>query len=92
MCRKVVVWLQIKISPSNIFQKMLLLEKYIQNCQACFGLSECEWVNTYIVTYSAVVQSSCVAEHLFLQYFHWPYWLVFGVSPLSKNKVRLVLF
>ena len=27
---------------------MLLLEKYIQNCQACFGLSECEWVNKYI--------------------------------------------
>ena len=33
----------INISPSNIFQKMLLIEKYIQNCQACFGLSECEW-------------------------------------------------
>ena len=23
---------------------MLLIEKYIQNCQARFGLSECEWV------------------------------------------------
>ena len=36
----------INISPSNIFQKMLLIEKYIKNCQACFGLFECEWVNT----------------------------------------------
>ena len=34
----------INISPSNIFQKMLLLEKYYQNCQACFGRSRCEWV------------------------------------------------
>ena len=24
---------------------MLLVEKYIQNYQACFGLFECEWVN-----------------------------------------------
>ena len=23
---------------------MLLLEKYFQNCQACFGHSECLWV------------------------------------------------
>ena len=23
---------------------MLLLEKYYQNCQACFGLSKCKWV------------------------------------------------
>ena len=35
-----------KISPSNIFQKILLLEKYYQNCQACFGRSECEWVKS----------------------------------------------
>ena len=34
----------INISPPNIFQKMLFLEKYYQNCQACFGLSKCEWV------------------------------------------------
>ena len=32
-------------TPSNIFQKMLLVEKYIQNCQASFGLFECEWFN-----------------------------------------------
>ena len=38
----------INISPSNIFQKMLLIEIYIQNFQACFGLSECEWVNPHI--------------------------------------------
>ena len=37
----------INISPSNIFLEMLLLEKYMQNCQAFFGRSECEWVNTY---------------------------------------------
>ena len=24
---------------------MLLLEKYFQSCQACFGRTECEWVN-----------------------------------------------
>ena len=28
---------------------MLLLEKYFQNCQACFGRSECEWVK-YVIT------------------------------------------
>ena len=37
----------IKISPSNILQKMLLFEKYYQNCQACFGRSKCEWVNIH---------------------------------------------
>ena len=42
--RRVVGNVVINISPSNIFQKMLLVEKYIQNCQACFGLFECEWV------------------------------------------------
>ena len=26
--------------------KMLFLEKYYQNCQACFGRSECEWVKS----------------------------------------------
>ena len=26
---------------------MHLLEKYFQNCQACFGRSECEWVKEY---------------------------------------------
>ena len=31
-------------SPSQIFQKMLLLGKYYQNCKACFGRCECEWV------------------------------------------------
>ena len=35
----------INITPSNIFPKMRLIEKYIRNCQACFGLFECEWVN-----------------------------------------------
>ena len=24
---------------------MLLLEKYFQNCQACFGCYKCEWVD-----------------------------------------------
>ena len=32
-------------SPSNISQKMPLQVKYFQNRQACFGRSECEWVN-----------------------------------------------
>ena len=27
------------------FQKILLSKKCYQNCQACFGCSECEWVN-----------------------------------------------
>ena len=31
---------------SNIFLKMLFSVKYFQNCQACFGRPECEWVNT----------------------------------------------
>ena len=35
----------INISPSNISQKMPLQVKYFQNRQACFGRSECEWVN-----------------------------------------------
>ena len=43
-CLRVVVWLMINISPSNISQKMPLQVKYFQNCQACFGRSECEWV------------------------------------------------
>ena len=38
---RVVVNVVLNISPSNIFQKMLLVEKYIQNCQACFGVFEC---------------------------------------------------
>ena len=42
--RRVVVWLPINISPSNVFQKMLLKVIYFQICQACFGCSECEWV------------------------------------------------
>ena len=36
-----------KISPANIFQKMLWFEKYYQNCQASFGRSKCEWVNIF---------------------------------------------
>ena len=28
---------------------MFLLDKYFQNCQACFGRSECEWVNGLII-------------------------------------------
>ena len=39
------VRLLINISPSNFFQKMLLIEKYYLNCQACFGRYKCEWVN-----------------------------------------------
>ena len=31
-------------SPSNIFQKMLSLERYGKICLACFGHSKCEWV------------------------------------------------
>ena len=38
---RVVGNVMINISPSNIFQKILLKDKYIQNCQACFGLFEC---------------------------------------------------
>ena len=52
-----------KISPVNIFQKMLCFEKYYQNCQASFGRSKCEWVKVlipfakYILTYMhALVQ------------------------------------
>ena len=30
---------------------MLLFEKYYQNCQACFGRSECEWVNIFLFLY-----------------------------------------
>ena len=45
----------INISSSNIFQKMFLIEKYIQNCQAGFGLFECEWVK-------AVTSTQCITE------------------------------
>ena len=47
--RWVFVWPIINISRSNIFQKMLLLGKYIQNRQALFGWSECEWVKVCTV-------------------------------------------
>ena len=62
ICGRVVVWLLTNISRSNIFQKMLLLEKYIQNCQACFGLSECEWVKytTFIHSLITTIQDSNV--------------------------------
>ena len=40
------MWCLMKISPANIFQKMLWFEKYYQNCQASFGRSKCEWVKT----------------------------------------------
>ena len=29
---------------------MLLLEIYFQNCKACFGRSECEWVKNWYCT------------------------------------------
>ena len=45
----------INISPSNIFQKMLLLEKYYQNCQACFGRSKCEWVNQMFIVCRVII-------------------------------------
>ena len=56
------------MSPSDIFQKMVLVEKYFQICQACFGCSECEWVNveafgTYafaeIATLTLQAQKTC---------------------------------
>ena len=46
------------IFPSNIFQKRLLLDRYFQNCQACFGRSECEWVNRLDTTYRPDVSKS----------------------------------
>ena len=47
---RVVVWLLLNISPSNVFQKMLLLVKYFQNGQASFGLRmglECQHVKLF---------------------------------------------
>ena len=36
---------------------MLLLEKYFQNYQACFGRSECEWVNILIYDFFSAAKN-----------------------------------
>ena len=53
---------------------MLLLEKYYQNCPACFGCSECEWVkgdHTQITT----IHKQLVIEirQNMLKQCHWNY-------------------
>ena len=37
-------------TSTNISPEMGLLEKIIQNRQACIGRSECEWINPLILT------------------------------------------
>ena len=42
---RVVIWFVTNISPSNIFQEMLVSEEHMQNHQAFFGCPECEPFN-----------------------------------------------
>ena len=44
---------------------MLLLEKYFQNCQACFGRSECEWVKD-IYLYGSCSKDIHLCDNLYL--------------------------
>ena len=43
--RRVVGNVLIDISPSNIFQNILLLRRFPQNCQIVYGRCERSWVN-----------------------------------------------
>ena len=58
----------INISPSNIFLKMLLLEKYMQNRQAFFGRSECEWANKVVLVIvhllNPIIQKALITKNI----------------------------